>query len=603
MRWNSLLNPVCALFLALGCSGGGGDTIDATSGTDAAVGDDAGTDTGTPDAGVALEGCDTTAPGVICAGAAKISLTPASFETVKPELLEDHAACADSPGPTCGSLDYDKMKAAFDEATWSKGFFNDTNGNGKFDGYWLAGFGASRPMQAVHDDIWARAAVFRHSSQTVAVVAVDFIGFFYSDVVKLREKLSAHPEIGISGLIVSSTHSHASIDALGMWSMEDPFTEFYAADENFYLGTINNGFVDGVVEKVAGAVVEAAGAMKTATLKAASARVGIDNLVTDIRDPFIVDDTLSALEVTAETGERIATLVNWGGHAESIDDLNNSLSSDYPHYLREALENGLPAAGQHPAHDGLGGVAIFLQGASGGMISPLDAPMIDREGNAMPGWGFGQARAAGENLAETTFALLKSAVPIEDTTVSWTSKVFRPPIENLYFGLLFGSGIIRSRPLYQIEPLPGTTTTVAAETEIGMIRIGPVTFETVPGEPFPELAVGGYLDPFPNSYGHPIIAADNAYPPDLGKAPPGPYLREMIPGQYKFLLGLGQDELGYIVPEYDFKLSETDPYLNEASGEHYEETRGIGQAVTGMIRDAFMDLNAAPTFDSVSTKM
>lgn len=594
MRWYPCPGPALVVFLALGCSGGSGEAVDGAAGNDAASAGsdasvDAGADAGSPDAGVALEGCDTTTSGVICAGAAKVSLTPASFETVKAELLEDHAECADTTGTICGSLDFDKMKAAFDEGSWAKGFFNDTDGDGKFGGYWLAGFGASRPMQSVHDDIWARVAVFRQSSQTVAVVAVDFIGFFYSDVIKLREKLEKHPAIGLQGLIVSSTHSHASIDALGMWSMEDPYTEFYAQDENFYLGTINNGFVDGVVEKIAGAIVEAAGAMKPATLKAATARVGIDNLVTDIRDPFIIDDTLSVLDVTAETGERIATLVNWGGHAEAIDDLNNSLSSDYPHYLREALENGLPAAGQLPAHDGLGGVAIFLQGASGGMISPLDAPMIDREGATMPGWGFEQARAAGENLAERTFSLLESAVAIEDTTLSWTSKVFRPPIENLYFGLLFGAGIIRGRPLYQIEPLPGTTTTVAAETEVAMIRIGPVTFETVPGELFPELAVGGFLDPYPSSYGRPILAADNAYPPDLSKAPQGPYLRELMPGQFKFLLTLGQDELGYLVPAYDFKLSDTDPYMEEAPGEHYEETRGIGAVVVDMVRDAFVE--------------
>jgi hypothetical protein len=576
---------------------GGGGAADAESGPDAAdaavadAGTDAGTDSGAPDTGVKIEGCDTTAPGVMCAGAAKVALTPEFFETVKPELLEDHDECADSAGPNCGSLDYDKMKAAFTEDTWAKEFFEDTNGNGRFDGYWLAGFGASRPMQAVHDDIWARATVFRQSSVTVAVVAVDLIGLFHSDIKKIRDRLAAHPELGISGLIVGSTHSHASVDPIGMWSMEDPYTEFYAEDEFFYLGTINNAFVDGVIEKVAEAVIAATRAMKPATLSAASARVGIENLVTDIRDPFIVDDTLSVLKATAETGETIATLVNWGGHAEAIDDLNNSLSSDFPYYLREALENGLPAAGENPAHDGLGGVAIFLQGASGGMVSPLDAQILDRAGNPMPGWGYGQAQAAGENLAEKTFALLGSAVPMSDTTVSWSSKMFRPPIENKYFGLLFGSGIIRARPLYQIVPPAGVETTVGAETEIAAIRIGPATFQTIPGELFPELGVGGYGDPFPYSYGRPIIALENEYPPDLSKAPQGPYLRELIPGEYKFLVTLGQDELGYFVPAYDFVLSETEPYLEEAPGDHYEETRGIGSAVVDMIRDVYIELS------------
>ena len=38
--------------------------------------------------------------------------------------------------------------------------FTDGNGNGVFDPVWLAGFHQNRPAQAVHDSIYALAAVF-----------------------------------------------------------------------------------------------------------------------------------------------------------------------------------------------------------------------------------------------------------------------------------------------------------------------------------------------------------------------------------------------------------------------------------------------------------
>jgi len=54
----------------------------------------------------------------------------------------------------------------------------DGNHNGKFDAYWLAGYGNKRAANGVHDEIWARAIVIDDSASVVGLVFLDAIGFF-----------------------------------------------------------------------------------------------------------------------------------------------------------------------------------------------------------------------------------------------------------------------------------------------------------------------------------------------------------------------------------------------------------------------------------------
>ena len=59
----------------------------------------------------------------------------------------------------------------------------------------------------------------------------------------------------------------------------------------------------------------------------------------DLRDPVVGNTRIVAAELKeAETGETIATLVNWHNHPDTLGSGNRLLSSDYPHYLREYLE-------------------------------------------------------------------------------------------------------------------------------------------------------------------------------------------------------------------------------------------------------------------------
>jgi hypothetical protein len=79
-----------------------------------------------------------------------------------------------------------------------------------------------------------------------------------------------------------------------------------------------------------------------------------------------------------------------------------------------------------------------------------------------------------------------------------------------------------------------------------------------------------------------LIKDDNPNPPNLATAPEGPYLKERMGSPYTWLIGLGNDELGYILPPYDFELG-FPAYLGQAEGDHYEETNSIGPHIADLV--------------------
>jgi len=564
-RWLRVL-LVCTAVVFYGC--GGGQTGSDTGSSD--IGTDGGT-----------SACLNLQEGQLCAGAARVKLTPEFFETAKSELLEDQTKenpCVNDE-QYCSSLSGNKLKTQYPD-DWATKFFNDTNGDDHFDGYWLSGFNFSRPLQKVHDDIYAHAVVLRSPEKTVAIVSLDFTGFLNGDVKAILKSIQkTRPELGIAGLIVGSTHTHSSVDAMGIWSMEDPKSRFYVQGEYDYLGRVNDTYVDWVDTQIVSAISTAADNLAPVNATVASSRVGIDELVTDVRDPFVIDDTLSVLAFDrSQGGERVATIVNWGAHAESLGERHNYLSSDYVHYLREALEKGLPATPLKPAIAGVGGITLFLQASAGGMITPLGVAVKDRSGNLLDKIGFDRTRAIGETLAEKVVEIFKDGKSLNQPAVSFKLQTFRPPVENFNFYMLFNLNIVRKRQVFKIDPLKDDVFgNIAVETEMARLKIGPVTIQTFPGEPFPELVVGGYENPWSFSYGHPIIDPENKFPPDIAKAPAGPYFRDVVPGEYKFLVTIGQDELGYIIPTYDYK--------QDAEGQHYEESVSLGPSMSGMVGD------------------
>ena len=91
----------------------------------------------------------------------------------------------------------------------------------------------------------------------------------------------------------------------------------------------------------------------------------LDTLIDDDRPPEVHDAGVIVLRATTAKGSPIATLVNWANHPETLGSKNTLITADYPYYLCKELEQRME------------GVAVFLNGAVGGMQSPLGAKIPD----------------------------------------------------------------------------------------------------------------------------------------------------------------------------------------------------------------------------------
>jgi hypothetical protein len=226
--------------------------------------------------------------------------------------------------------------------------------------------------------------------------------------------------------------------------------------------------------------------------------------------------------------------------------------------------------------DGLGGVSLYLNGTVGGMMTSLRATVVDPLGVSRRDNNWEKEDSVGMILGELALGALDDATAVTDPELRVAARSMYLPVDNIGFQAMFQLGVFSHRPAYNYNPDDpiGDDNPADVLTEISLLQLGPVRMITAPGEVLPEGVIGGYdgkyLPP-----GVSITQDDNPNPPDLTKAPAGPYFLDELGGDMNWLIGLGNDQVGYIVPPYDFILGPAE-YLSEADGHHYEETNSLG---------------------------
>lgn len=419
-------------------------------------------------------------------------------------------------------------------------YFIDKNDNGKFDAFWLAGFHQNRPATGVHDDLWARAVVFDDGNFRVALVVLDVIGLFHDDVITIR-LMTAEKGLGIDHVIVSSTHVHEAPDLMGLWGPK------------FYKSGVNKDYLEYVQRQAAEAVQLATENRRPAYIKLAKIDSTASDLVRDSRPPFILDDAIHLMQFCdAQTDSTFGLLMNWGNHPETLDDHNLLITADFCHYWLEGLEHGISYNGDLK-RQGIGGTAIFANGAVGGLMTTLGCTVHDPWLNKdFKEASFAKARAQGFRLADLVLNAIEQAEweRVENPLMQLRAKTFRFKVQNKFFKLaailgLFERGFIRLNYI---------------RSEINLLTIGDAWLLNIPGEINPEIVNGGIESP---------EGAD--FPGDPIEVPP---LRKLMRGKYNFVIGLANDEVGYIMPKTHWDT--LPPYTYGAITPFYGEINSVG---------------------------
>jgi hypothetical protein len=459
-----------------------------------------------------------------------------------------------------------------------------TVGNGKDNAHW------------VRDDLRVRALALKRSGteRIVVVVSADLYMVFRPDAEELRrmvrEVLSADRR-DLVDVLVHATHNH-----------HGPDTAF----------AVNPEWYRFFLEQARDAVREAVERLEPATLRVAE---GVHYFGgSDLGGLRVFDPTLGVLQARASDGRVIATLVNWSNHPESTlnwappreriaaacatlgwdgascDAQGRYLTADFPGALARWLGRRL------------GGEVIYVNGAIGAMASPLDVPAWEVSERAPIGDGytppdnavppgsvgrdfvvrnFRKAILVGEQLGVAVEALLRDARTLEPTRLDVRHQPFFTRMSNIGFRKLAVIDATSGRSALGFKPGelftcpatgPKTTATCqddgrASEedpvvgpirkgdhtrTAVSLLQIGELTLAFLPGEVPGELVMG-----LPRGIkATPERWADeqpDSHTPPAQIVIPG-YVKRMLPGTWKWAVGLGNDELGYILPIADYRV-------------------------------------------------
>jgi len=407
---------------------------------------------------------------------------------------------------------------------------------------YMAGFGHNRVAAGVHDDLYARCLAFSAGRKPLVMCEVDLIGFFLDDVERVRAKVAG------ADVVVASTHVHEGPDTMGLWG---PAVGQSGIDDGY------NGFV---VDRVAEAAQGAIAALEPATPALAVVHTPeLDSFIDDDRPPVVHDPDLIVLTLTGKDGRRIATAVNWANHPETLGSRNTQISADYPGFFYKRLEAKV------------GGMAVLWNGAVGGMQSPLNAKINDpATGKAAAENSFRKTQILGERIADLAADAIGPAAPVRIDKVEFAERIITIPVTNRGFEMAAQADLYKGRKK--------TTAGGATTAPVGLIRMSgrePILeIALIPGEMYPELSLGG---------------VERYAGADFPDAPIEAPIKPMLHARFKMLIGLADDEIGYIIPKAEW--DEKPPYLQNAKKAWYGEENSVGPDSAALIAAAIAELS------------
>ncbi|MGE4568426.1 MAG: hypothetical protein AB7C90_04480 [Bacteroidales bacterium] len=431
--------------------------------------------------------------------------------------------------------------------------FTDGNNNGKLDRVWLAGYHNNRPAAGIHDDLWARTVVFDDGQTRLAFTAIDAIGLFLHDVEATRQLVN--DTLRIDYLAIHATHVHSAPDLMGLWGQK-----------RFRSG-VDKAYLKFVQQQIALSAEDAVRRLRPARLRFAVGFFEDDKTQNDTRHPVTPDPYLFVMHaLDKESGNPLGSIVQWSNHPETMGSNNLLITSDFPHYVREGMEIGY-------FHDtllhtfGPGGISIYANGALGGLMTTrAETAVPDPFGDSLfviP--SVAKIRAQGYRIAREAQKVLETqGKEVENAGIRLKVQTLFLPIDNPLFRWASLTGLMGR----------GMSGWMKKRSEIAGWQIGPASFATLPGEMYPEMVNGGVLALRGNDF-------------NLTRPVEDPSMRRIMPGEFKFIFGTTNDEIGYVIPKSQWDAK---PPYSFRSKPQYGEENSLGPETGPLLHRAFVDL-------------
>jgi hypothetical protein len=294
---------------------------------------------------------------------------------------------------------------------------------------------------------------------------------------------------------------------------------------------------------------------------------GADPFVADGRLPDIFDNGLRLIKaVDRENGNTLGSLIEWADHPEVLWSKNLLISSDFPHYLREFVEKGI-FKGDSLVKPGIGGIAVFINGAIGGLMT-TDPDLVVKDhvtGEELSKPDFRKAEAVGKNIAALVLnSMDKPQLEIQKAGISLIVKTVILPVDNVLFRLGDALGVFHR----------GMAGWMNMRSELAVFSIGPLSFATFPGEVYPEILNGGIEAPEGRDFNI-----------DPAEVPP---VRDMMTGRFRFIFGLANDEIGYIIPKSQWDVKA--PFAFGRKEAQYGEENSLGPETAPILHENLKEM-------------
>jgi neutral ceramidase len=416
--------------------------------------------------------------------------------------------------------DHGPIQAGFSRVSITPvlGSDEDDHTRGEFTELPLAGYGdrKGKPATGVNDSIYVSAVALKTNSQTIYLVSLDLLILPHNILDAVMVTLNSRG-IDRDQLFFSATHTHSSLGGWGPGFIGKQFAGKENKNVQVWLG-----------DKIAEAVIKAGSDLQPAMIGSGSFKAGEFTRNRLIGESGTKNDDFSFL-VFEQTGKKKAVIGSFSAHTTTLGGSNMKISSDYPGYWRQMVENG--------SFD----YAMFFAGAMGSQ-SPVGE-----------GSGFDRTKFIGEALAQRMNALIPEVVMHPYAEISHLSLKMELPD---YRTRITKNLTLSSRVNKKLMPVP-------ENNYLQAIRINDMVWITTPADFSGEYAlqIKNYL-------------AAKGYDANVTGFN-GSYVGYVIPGRYYFIDGYEPKAMGWFGPnmgEYTIDLMRRISNIVISSG---NETAGL----------------------------